>query len=171
MVAAVLTEQDGMPFWLIANVGDSRAYLWHGGELEQISKDHSIVQELIDAGEIDQLEARRHPERHVITRAIGALEDSMAEYVMLPVVSGARLLLCSDGLSSEVPDEVIGGVLAATNDPDRAVLDLVETALSHGGRDNVTVVLVDVIGDETPDVDTLRGQSIVNGDTVRTRFA
>ena len=86
-------------------------------------------------------------------------------------MSGARLLLCSDGLSSEVPDEVIGGVLAATNDPDRAVLDLVETALSHGGRDNVTVVLVDVIGDETPDVDTLRGQSIVNGDTVRTRFA
>lgn len=171
VVSAVVTEQDGIPFWLIANVGDSRAYLWRGGHLEQISKDHSVVQELMDAGQIDELEARRHPERHVITRAIGALEDSMAEYVMLPLEMGSRLLLCSDGLTTEVPDEVIGGVLAATNDPGSAVRELVDTALSRGGRDNVTIVLIDVVGDLLPEVETLREVSSVSDDTVRTRFA
>lgn len=171
VVSAVATEQDGIPFWLIANVGDSRAYLWRSGSLEQISKDHSVVQELMDAGKIDELEARRHPERHVITRAIGALEDSMAEYVMLPIEVGTRLLLCSDGLTTEVPDDVIGGVLAATNDPGSAVRELVETALSRGGRDNVTIVLIDVVGDLLPEVETLRGVSSVSDDTVRTRFA
>lgn len=167
LVVAALSVVDGLPFWLIANVGDSRAYVWQGGALEQVSRDHSVVQELIDAGELDANQARHHPERHVITRAIGASEDAVAEFAMIPVVPGARLMLCSDGLTSEVNDEDVAAVLSSGGAPGAVVEALIDLALARGGHDNVTVVLVDIVG--TGDVeDTLRRISDLDENTIRT---
>ncbi|KAA1374691.1 PP2C family protein-serine/threonine phosphatase [Aeromicrobium fastidiosum] len=167
LVAAGYTRQDDVPFWLIANVGDSRAYSWRAGVLEQVSRDHSVVQELIEAGEIDDAEARHHPDRHVITRAIGALEDAVAEFAMIPLLPGARLLLCSDGLSSEIDDDQISRVLASVPSPDDAVEALIAAALAAGGRDNVTALLIDAVGVQAVDETTLTGGTRLDEDTLR----
>jgi len=167
LVVAGYSMQDGVPFWLIANIGDSRAYIWRAGTLEQVSRDHSVVQELIESGEIDAAAALAHPERHVITRAIGALEDADAEFIIIPLQAGARLLLCSDGLTGEVSDAAICEVLTTSSSPDEAIDSLVEAALASGGRDNITVVLVDAVGTVMADEITLTGISSVDEDTLR----
>ena len=128
----------------VAWVGDSRAYLWDLRQLTRITRDHSLVQELVDAGVIDEQAARTHPHRNIITRSLGA------GLAMAPNVGRARgrwspgqsMLLCSDGLCGELSDEEISAILAASLAPDDAVRQLCRAALDHGGRDNITAILV-----------------------------
>jgi protein phosphatase len=145
VVAAQLSGRD----YTVAWVGDARAYLWGDG-LRRLSHDHSRVQELLDAGMISLEEARLHPQRSVITRVLGGPDGTAAapEQITGSLQPGQGLLLCSDGLTSEVGDEEIARVLNATlasNGQGQAAADqLVSLALDHGGADNVTVVLLGV---------------------------
>ncbi|GAA1518623.1 protein phosphatase [Agromyces terreus] len=140
---ALIEDEDG-PSWLVFNVGDSRVYRHHGIELEQVTVDHSLGQELVESGELRPDELATFSRRNVITRAIGA-PDSTADSWLLPVVNGERLLICSDGLTSEVSDEGIRATLTMSGRPESAAAALVQRAVQAGGRDNVTVVVVDVI--------------------------
>lgn len=140
----VLAEVAGEPYWIVVNLGDSRTYRLAGGDLEQISVDHSEVQELIEAGAVTRSEAAYHPRRHVVTRAIGAAGEIDVDYWLLPVGRDDRILVCSDGLTGELPDDVVTATLLAEQDPQAAADRLVADAVRAGGRDNVTVVVVDV---------------------------
>lgn len=143
LTGAVVVEQMGMPYWLVMNIGDSRTYRLSQGRFEQISVDHSEVQELVDAGEITAQEATVHPRRHVVTRALGTGDETEADYWLLPVEEGDRLLVCSDGLTGELGDEEIFGILSTVAQPQDAVDALIQAALRSGGRDNVTAIVVD----------------------------
>jgi serine/threonine protein phosphatase PrpC len=142
---AAIVREGGVPYWLVFNVGDSRTYLLSRGALAQVSVDHSEVQELVDGGEITAEEALVHPRRHVITRALGTGDDSAADFWMMPVREGDRLMICSDGLTGEVRDEDIAEILGRHEGPQEAVDELVQAALRSGGRDNITVIVVDVL--------------------------
>lgn len=144
VTGVVLLDHDGTPHWLVFNVGDSRVYRHHGSELTQVTIDHSLGQEMVDAGQLRPEELATFARRNVITRAIGA-PDSTADSWLLPVVDGERLLLCSDGLSGEVSDEGIRATLTMCGRPETAADALVRRALRAGGRDNVSVVVIDVI--------------------------
>jgi protein phosphatase len=162
-----LVVEHGRPRWLVFNVGDSRVYRLHEGRLAQLTLDHSVVQELVDAGELSPEQASSYAGRNVITRAIGADLEATgapgADYLTIPVVTGDRLLVCSDGLTTEVDDERIADVLARAGQPQAAADELVERALVAGGRDNVTVVVLDVIegwpepAGDAPEETTLTG--------------
>ena len=128
----------------IAHVGDSRAYLLHKGELQQITQDHSLVANMVASGEITPEEARIHPKRSVITRALGSFADMEADRFDLDVEVGDKLLLCTDGLYSMVEDHVIKDILLRTKNPQHAAAMLTEEALDMGGHDNVTCIVVDV---------------------------
>ncbi|NUS37305.1 MAG: serine/threonine-protein phosphatase [Pseudarthrobacter sp.] len=143
LTGAVVVEQMGMPYWLVMNIGDSRTYRLSQGQLEQISVDHSEVQELVDAGEITAQEATVHPRRHVVTRALGTGDETEADYWLLPVEEGDRLLVCSDGLTGELSDDEILLILGTVAQPQDAVDTLIQAALRSGGRDNVTAIVVD----------------------------
>ena len=140
--------------WMAFNVGDSRIYTWDGRELEQLSVDHSAVQEMVDAGLISAEAAEQHPERNVITRAIGADEFVDADVWLLAAAGTHSFLICSDGLTKELDRDDIARVLVAH--ADRAdgrvnVADaLVEEALARGGRDNITVVFVESTLESSP---------------------
>lgn len=142
---ALVDAGDGAGFhWMVFNIGDSRVYAWDGRNLEQLSVDHSAVQELVDAGLIRADEAERHPDRNVITRAIGADDVVDPDVWLIPAAGRQVFLICSDGLSKEVDDEQLAQILAG--DTGHAVGlagELVEAALEHGGRDNVTVIVVE----------------------------
>lgn len=138
----IAPERHGLS-WLVFNVGDSRVYRLSSDEFAQISVDHSEVQEMVDQGYLSHAEAQYHPRRHVITRALGTGEAVGADLWMLPVHDGDRLLICSDGLTTEVEDERIRYELATRDSPQEAVDALIGLALRGGGRDNVTVVVVD----------------------------
>jgi protein phosphatase len=142
----VLTEQEGEPYWLVVNLGDSRTYRLAHGRLEQISVDHSEVQELVDSGAITADEAQRHPRRNVVTRALGAPEDPVPDFWYLPVAGRDRLLVCSDGLTIELPDHRLAELLLSEPDPQAAADRLVGEALAAGGRDNITVIVIDAAG-------------------------
>lgn len=144
VAGVAVTEVDGAEYWLIFNIGDSRVYRVSDGSLAQVSVDHSVVQELIDTGEITAADARVHPERHVITRAVGTGSEPDPDYWLLPVAAHDRLMLCSDGLTSELDDPTILQALTTLDDPQQAADWLVGAAVEAGGRDNVTVVVVDV---------------------------
>ncbi|HEY8296027.1 MAG TPA: serine/threonine-protein phosphatase, partial [Micrococcaceae bacterium] len=107
------------------------------------SVDHSEVQELVDGGQLTAAAAAVHPRRHVLTRALGAGESSQADFWLTPVHAGDRILICSDGLSGDVPDAEIEQILGSVRDPQEAAEALVSTALAAGGSDNVTAVVVD----------------------------
>jgi serine/threonine protein phosphatase PrpC len=145
-VVAVLVDDNGVTKWLLANLGDSRIYRITEGHLEQISVDHSVVQELIDSGEITAEQASVHPERHVITRALGSPEGIQPDFFLLPLGSVERLLLCSDGVTGMIGDDEIEEILEAVADPRDAADRLVQAAVAAGGRDNATAVVVDVVG-------------------------
>jgi protein phosphatase len=130
---------------VVTNVGDSRVYLLRGGELRQVSADHSYVQELLTEGLITADEARVHPRRNIVTRALGIEGDVNADSWTLPMVLGDRYVLCSDGLVDEVDDTQIELILRSCPNPQQAAEQLVTTANANGGRDNVTVVVVDVV--------------------------
>ncbi|KRF02762.1 protein phosphatase [Nocardioides sp. Soil777] len=145
-VVAVLVDDGGTTKWLLANLGDSRIYRFTDGRLDQVSVDHSVVQELIDAGTITVEEASVHPERHVITRALGSPEGVRPDFFLLPLPAVERLLLCSDGISGMITDADIAAILDSVPDPRDAADALVRAALDAGGRDNATAVVVDVVG-------------------------
>ena len=126
----------------VAHVGDSRVYRYGDGELTGITKDHSAVQRWVDAGLMTPDQARHDPERHIVTRAIGAERTLRPEIRELDVVPGDLLLLCSDGLTEHLEDGEIEGCLAETSDLAKATVQLIEAANDAGGSDNVTVVLV-----------------------------
>ena len=144
----VVLEGDRMA---VAHVGDSRVYVLHMGTLVRVTHDHSFVEELIDAGEITADEARIHPSRSVITRALGSDPEMYADHFTLEVEQGDRIIICSDGLSSMVPDSIIESVAVSSASPQQAADNLVSCALSEGGHDNVTVVVVDVVDDGSSD--------------------
>ncbi|WP_240645800.1 PP2C family serine/threonine-protein phosphatase [Georgenia sp. SYP-B2076] len=144
-VAGVVRTQDddGTPSWLVLNVGDSRVYRYSDGALRQVSVDHSLVQEMVDAGELDAAAARTHPRRNVITRAVGAAAETEIDFWVLHPGPGERLLMCTDGLVGELEDAEIAEVLAAVPDAQEAADALLRRALDGGANDNVTVVVVD----------------------------
>jgi protein phosphatase len=154
---AVSTVGDA-PALVVVNIGDSRTYRLSGGRLEQLSKDHSTVQELVDAGSIAPEDARTHPSRNVITRAISPTADSEPDVWSVPARAGDRFLACSDGLTGEIPDARILDILLQNEDPQAAASALVAAALAEEGRDNITVVVVDVLalsleGDHQEDIE------------------
>ncbi|MCC5947278.1 MAG: Stp1/IreP family PP2C-type Ser/Thr phosphatase [Nitriliruptoraceae bacterium] len=126
----------------VAHVGDSRAYLLRDGTFSQITDDHTFVQHLIDEGRITREEAAHHPQRSVVTRAIGVSPEVDVDSMSLDLRDGDQVLLCSDGLTGVVPDEDIATVLGDTDDADAAVADLIERANEAGGPDNITVLLL-----------------------------
>lgn len=140
----VLVEHEGIPHWLIFNVGDSRVYRHDGNELEQLTVDHSLGQELIDSGAMQRSDLNSYAERNVITRAIGAA-DSTADSWLLPVTNGERMMVCSDGLSSEVADEAIRAIMTMSGRPQSVATALVQRAKHNGGHDNITVIVLDVL--------------------------
>ena len=146
----VLVEYEGRPHWLVFNVGDSRVYRHVGSALEQITRDHSLGMDLVDRGELAAEDLPTFKDRNVITRAIGAA-DSLADSWLVPVINGERLLLCSDGLHGEVDDEGIRAILTMNGKPEAAAQALVERAKAHGGRDNITVVVLDVVAGASDD--------------------
>jgi len=130
--------------WMVVNVGDSRVYGWDGRTLTQLSVDHSAVQELVDAGAIEPEDAPLHPERNIITRALGASDDVDVDVWLLPVGGRQSFVICSDGLTKELPDEHIARLLASAGTGSADVADtLVEAAVAAGGRDNITVIVVE----------------------------
>jgi len=143
---ALVPERGDEPTQLaLVNVGDSRTYRWRAGALERVTVDHSYVQELVATGHITEAEARTHPRRNIVTRALGIEPTVRVDAWLLPLVSGDRFVLCSDGLVDEVDDDQIAAVVARVEDPQAAADELVAMANEHGGRDNVTVVVVDVL--------------------------
>lgn len=142
---AAVTPLQGLPL-LVFNVGDSRVYRLRYGQLTQVSHDHSVVQELIDSGELDPDLAENHPERNVITRSLGSGFPIDIDWWTLDAYAQDRFLLCSDGLVRELTDHQLKTVLAAGLPPQATADLLLHQALESGGRDNVTVVVVDVVG-------------------------
>ena len=131
---------------VIAQVGDSRAYLLHQGKLQQLTRDHSLMADMIEAGQLTPEEARAHPQRSVITRALGSEPNTQPDLYEINVETGDRLLLCSDGLSSMVRDPEIEATITRVRDPQRCATQLVNQAIAAGGYDNVTVIVADVTG-------------------------
>jgi protein phosphatase len=136
---------------VLANVGDSRAYVYSSGQAVQVTTDHSLAEEKVRHGELTEAEAAVHPHRHILTRALGVGSAVEADLWELHLRTGDRLVLCSDGLSNEVGLADMGRILSEVDDPQEAASRLVAEAIDHGGSDNVTVVVVDVVvGEEGP---------------------
>ena len=131
---------------VIAQVGDSRAYLLHQGKLQQPTRDHSLMADMIEAGQLTPEEARTHPQRSVITRALGSDAHLHPDIYEINVETGDRLLICSDGLSGMIFDDQIENTLRRVQDPQRCASQLVNEAIAAGGHDNVTVIVADVTG-------------------------
>jgi len=141
-VVAVLVEDEDEPAWLVANVGDSRAYALSDEGVYQVTVDHSRVQELVDAGLIDAAEAAHHPERNVVTRALGGSAEVQPDLFLVRSADASRLLLCSDGVSGLLDEATLGGVLVDTPDVQEAADRLVALALAAGGHDNATALVL-----------------------------
>jgi protein phosphatase len=146
-VTALSIVEGEEPRVLVANVGDSRAYLWRSGALSRLSVDHSYVQELVNEGIITPEAARVHPRRNIVTRALGIDRSVNVDVFTHFVRTGDRIVLCSDGLVDEVADTEIAKVLGQHTDPQETAEALVMVANTNGGRDNTTVIVVDVLDD------------------------
>lgn len=131
----------------VANVGDSRLYVITD-EINQITKDHSYVEEMIRMGELDRVSARTHPKKNIITRAIGADEAVTADYFTVKLQPGSIVLMCSDGLTNMLDDEEIRMILSGSRDIVESAQKLVDAANEKGGKDNIAVVLVEPSLDE-----------------------
>ncbi|QNN64043.1 PP2C family protein-serine/threonine phosphatase [Leucobacter denitrificans] len=149
VTGVVISAEDDAPVWKVFNIGDSRVYQYFKGALSQITVDHSVVQHLIDTGAITEEEAEVHPHANVITRAVGLGETPVPDHTTLALIPGQRLLICSDGLTKELTDIGIQYFLSTQPTAERAARTLVEQALGNAGRDNVTVIVIDVhaVGD------------------------
>ena len=131
----------------VANVGDSRLYVI-GDEIRQITQDHSLVEEMVRMGGIGREEARNHPDKNIITRAVGARDDVEVDFFELELETGDMVLLCSDGLTNMVDDETICRILKNGKSLRDRVEELVETANMNGGRDNISVIVIEPLADE-----------------------
>lgn len=145
VTGVAIVTKDGQPYWAVFNVGDSRVYLFDQNKLVQVTVDHSVVQELVEAGMITADEAEDHPDSNIITRAVGFNADPITDYWLIPIRQGMRWLICSDGLTKELDSDVMRQQLAAGLPADKTASLLVDAALAAGGRDNVTVLVVDVV--------------------------
>ncbi len=145
----VQVRHEGVPYWLVMNVGDSRVYRIAENRFERMTIDHSYMQEQLDAGLLSPDEVDDFEHKNVITRAVGA-PDSPADYWVHPVEPGERLMICSDGLYGEVSEAELYAVMAEVPDPGTAAAQLIDKALDHGGHDNITIIIVDV-DDEVTD--------------------
>ncbi|MCQ2752148.1 MAG: Stp1/IreP family PP2C-type Ser/Thr phosphatase [Coriobacteriales bacterium] len=146
---------------MIAQVGDSRAYLLHNGKLQKITRDHSLVADLVDSGQITEEEARTHSKRSVITKALGAEHDITPDIYVLQLEPTDRLLLCSDGLHSMIRDNDIEQVLVSIQDVNGACDTLIRRATRAGGLDNVTAIIIDPLK---------QGKGVTNARIKRTSF-
>ncbi|MBQ1862602.1 MAG: Stp1/IreP family PP2C-type Ser/Thr phosphatase [Clostridia bacterium] len=126
----------------IAHVGDSRAYYYNGEKIVRLTKDHSVVQEMIDHGELTEEEAEHHPYKHVITRVLGVDSDVSVEVAQIEIASPGKLLLCSDGLSNMLSDDELEEFLKRDADPAALCDELILCANERGGNDNITAVVV-----------------------------
>lgn len=149
LCAMALVDADGADAIAVVNVGDSRLYLLSDGTLTQITEDHSLVATLERQGQLTPAEAAVHPQRNILTRALGIDERVMVDSWEIPPVVGDRYLLCSDGLFNEVDDNRVAATLRRLADPGEAARELVRLANASGGRDNITCVVVDVVDDAT----------------------
>jgi protein phosphatase len=131
---------------LIAHLGDSRAYHWRGGALDQVTRDHSWVEEQVSLGVLSETEARQHPWRNLVTRALAGADEPRVELTPLTLEPGDRVILCSDGLTSPLTNAAIGAILARTpvGRPEEVCQALVDAANGAGGPDNITVIVIEV---------------------------
>lgn len=171
VVGIALSREEASDSLLVFNVGDSRAYRLRDNELVQISEDHSLVAELVLAGELTSAEAQRDRRRNVVTRALGVDQTvEIDEWYVEPMV-GDRYLICTDGLTGEVSDDAIAEVLRRPTDPGAAAASLVQLALVAGGHDNVSAVVVDIeaVGsvDNGIDADTVDPRPVTTVDESR----
>lgn len=149
LVGVALIDSGGDDGLVVFNVGDSRCYqMTQNGELTQLTTDHSLVQDLVDSGEISTDEARLHRDRNVVTRAIGIEESVAADFVVLPRSGDTRLLLCSDGVSGEVAHDELAKMLGSEPDPAVAAAALIAAVVSGPARDNATAVVIDIAWSE-----------------------
>ncbi|MDO9176145.1 MAG: SpoIIE family protein phosphatase, partial [Actinomycetota bacterium] len=154
LTAMVVLADSSSPRRLaLVNVGDSRTYVMRGGRLRRVTIDHSYVQELVSTGHITEYEARSHPRRNIVTRALGIEPHVRVDTWVMPFVLGDRYVLCSDGLVDEVDDDEIAAIVGGLSSPQAVADALVELANEHGGRDNVTVVVVDVLDGDAASLD------------------
>lgn len=152
MTAAVLEKTK----LVVAQVGDSRAYLLHEGRLSRITRDHSLMADMIEAGQITEEESRWHPQRSVITRALGSDPEMIPDLFELELDEGDRILLCSDGLSGMVYDEELQQILSDHYEPQECADALIEAANNNGGHDNITAIVMDVTGEDTSVIEKRR---------------
>ncbi|MHB1712964.1 MAG: Stp1/IreP family PP2C-type Ser/Thr phosphatase [Acidimicrobiales bacterium] len=145
LTAVALVDDAGRDSLALVNVGDSRTYRFHHGVLAQITNDHSLAEEMVVNGELTAAEAAVHPHRHILTRALGVSPAVEVDIWRIRPIRGERFLLCSDGLTNEVGTNEIAEVLAGVPEPQEAAEALVRAARDHGGSDNITAVIVDVI--------------------------
>jgi serine/threonine protein phosphatase PrpC len=131
----------------LGHVGDSRAYLWRRRDLRLLTRDHSLVEKMVLDGHITSLEARVHPQRNVILRALGISDRLEVDVDSIAIRAGDRLLLCSDGLTSTVEDKELLQVISGDHEPEQLCRRLVDAAIDHGGTDNVTVIVIE-LGEE-----------------------
>jgi protein phosphatase len=148
VTAAALVEEDGEDLLAIANVGDSRSYLLRDGELDQITDDHSLPEEMVRRGELSAEDAAIHPQRHILTRVLGMDAEVEPDCFRIIPYRGDRVLLASDGLTNEMTNDQIASVLRRIADPEEAAKELVRQAKANGGADNITVVVIDVVDDD-----------------------
>ncbi|MDQ1375037.1 MAG: family protein phosphatase, partial [Actinomycetota bacterium] len=148
VTATALVDDEGEELLAICNVGDSRGYLLRDGELDQITEDHSLPEEMVRRGELSPEEAATHPQRHILTRVLGMDEEIEVDCFRVLPYRGDRILLASDGLTNEVSDDQIASILRRLSDPEEAAAELVRQAKANGGSDNITVVVIDVIDDD-----------------------
>ncbi len=132
----------------VANVGDSRLYVTDHEAIRQITRDHSLVEEMVRLGEMNKAEAKDHPDKNIITRAIGVTTDLIVDFFEVELKPGDTVLMCSDGLTNMVDDEEIRAIIAEKNNVKEKAERLIETANEHGGKDNITVVLVEPFSEE-----------------------
>lgn len=140
LTGVVLIQHEGAPHWYVLNVGDSRVYLHRGAQLTQLTADHSLHAELLAEGRAEA----EHTPRNVITRALGS-DDSRHDAWLLPVHTGTRLLVCSDGLTTEVPDDELRAVLTVGGRPEAVADELIRLARAGGGRDNISAIVIDTL--------------------------
>ena len=125
----------------VMNVGDSRLYYFDGSVIRQITMDHSLVEELVRAGELAPEESKNHPQKNIITRAIGVYEEVKADFFKFPMHHGEKILLCSDGLSNMVDDEMLENILMTDESIEMQAQHCKEEALFFGGLDNIAVII------------------------------
>ncbi|SEP22693.1 PP2C family protein-serine/threonine phosphatase [Trujillonella endophytica] len=145
VAGVALVEDAGELCWAVFHIGDSRVYAWTPTSWGQVTVDHSLVQVLIESGHVAPENAATHPQRNIVTRALGVGAGGDADVTMLPVGEGQRFLVCSDGLSNEVPEDRLAELIGSDTTPDVTAQRMVAEAVENGGRDNIAAVVLHVV--------------------------